>query len=359
MPVMRVLQGEEKMTMESTTSAEASVNAEVDLEASEVTSEVDDDSKADSDIDSDQSETYEQWLARQNKMPPKKTSGDDSKKAPKMEKAEPKIPESKENGKTEPKEQETGTKRQEPEAPAKIKLKDKEYTQDELIKEFDTLREGSSKLQELQQQAEQLVELLKTDPGRILGKIGANREAIEKWYYETHIAPEMLTPEQRQAKADSEELAQYRAQNQQLEQERAERQQQELKSKYQKEFTDRINEALDTAGLPKTDWTLQRAANYLKQGYQAGNKEISAADAVNQVKQDWIELQKSVVSKMSPEELANHLGEDTLSKLRARDVEQFKNKAFEPKNEAPKEPRQKKEKERKRIKSPYDILENL
>lgn len=355
------------MTIEATGSApveaaNGSINAGVDSSDLEVSSDVD----VDLDPTNDPNESFESWLKRQ-----------DSKEA--------KVPESEKNGKKESdksdkslkkddkpdneskkvlketkdaKDVESDEKNKEIPSP-KIKLGDKEYSEPELTKELTEGKQAFEQLKTIQSQAEQLVDMLRKDPGQILDKVGANKEAIERWYYETFLEPELLTPEQRQAKSDRSRVEAFeKAESERRAKEDAEKSE-NLKKQYQQEFTKQIAEGLKQGGLPETDWTRNQAARHLKQAL-VDKRPVQMPEIVAKVKQDWVELQKSIVAGLSAEQLAEHLGEDAITKLRAHDVAKLKQDKFESKKppvESDNKARPKKEK--RKLTSVYDILENL
>lgn len=272
----------------------------------------------------DPEEPFEDWLARKNapKEPPKvEQEPEDEKVAAPPAKEEPK---------------------ESPEV-EKFKLEAKQ---------------AKAEHAKLNKQAEQLVNLLKTDPGKILNKLGVNKEAIEEWYYKNHIEPDLLTPEQKQARVEKEELERYRANAaKQVERKEQERKEQ-LKERYKQEWSNRINAALDKSDLPKSDLVVSRIAYHMKIAFEQGNKHIQIDQVIPLVKKDIQALQAKSMAGMSPKDLKKLLGEETMAKLRAHDAEQYKQDKLENKKSLSK-PRTLEKKHNKRYKNVYDLLDDL
>lgn len=271
----------------------------------------------------------------------------------------------KQDGKTEPKEKEAAPAEEEAPPkeetkPAKIKVKDKEYSPEELEKTLLEADQARADYTKIHKQAEQLIDVLKTDPGKVLDQLEVNKDVIDQWYYKKYIEPDILTPEQRQAKADQEELARLRQKDQEETQRQETQRQEQLRKQYQQEWANRITSALDSAGLPKSELVVSRMAYHMKQALSSGKQNVQPTDVVDLVRQDLIELQKSTISSLPPDKLQEVLGEEALTKLRKHEADKYKQTKFENKNPPkPGKPRDTKKKSTKKYSSPYDLLDDL
>lgn len=301
-------------------------------------------------------ESFQAWLARQE--------GSKEPKAPKEK------PDTESVSSKEPKDEDKAAEAEEPaskEAPQepKVKVGDKEYTHKEISERLSAADQTSKQYETLQGQAKQLVEMLKNDPGAVLAKVGANREALENWYYKNYIEPDTLSPEQLETRNLKDRVSEYEAkeaaQAKQAEAAKAEKaaQQKEAdKERYRSEWSTKIQEALETSGLPKSDWTVTRMALYLKQALQQGRKDVQPSDVAKQVKADWAAAQKDLLANLTPAQLAAQLGDEALAKIRQHDVEKYKSTKFENKNPGQGKARTV-EKETKKYSSIYKMLEDL
>ena len=297
---------------------------------------------------------FEAWLsAKESKAEPKKEEGKKDEKPKDIK--EPKD----ENKPEEPKKELPSEGKEEPKpgTPASIKVGDKEFKVEDIeakFKEFDSL---SEELNTVRSQAQQLVDMLQKDPAQIFDHINLPKEVIEKWYYETHMIPSMMTPEQRQARADRTELDKLRK----VESERSAKEEQvkseNLRKKYHEEFSTKIKDALTKTGLPVNEWSISQTARHLSQELSNGNNQATPESVAMRVKQDWAALQSSILQGMNTEQLAAHLGKDVIVKLREHDIANLENKAFKPIEKAVSKPTEKKDKDKKpRFKNLYDGL---
>lgn len=177
----------------------------------------------------------------------------------------------------------------------------------------------------VQKQAEAFIENLVRDPFSVLehpqlaNRIPDLRDRVEKWLY-GKVQHDSMTPEQKQAMAEKRELEQYRTQR---ETEKAARERQRLdglKEQKRQELTQQFTEAMDTGGLPVTDWTVQRMANYMKQARAKGMSHIKPTDVVDLVRNDWLAAQRQMFGRLEGTKLIEILGKDTADKIRRADL---------------------------------------
>lgn len=303
---------------------------------------------------------YEAWLeAREAKTETKAPKTEKVESAPKV--AEPKSPvvEKKDEPKVEAAKEALKTEKVEekPVVPSKLKVGDKEYGETEIADLVKASETSAKAVEEVRAQAQQLINLLQTDPAQIFDHIQMPREAIEKWYYEHYMEPSLLTPEQRQAKADRAQLERFKkAEAERVAKEEA-AQAEALRKRYHEEFTASIQNALTETGLPVTEWSISQTARYLSKEFAAGNKAATPTSVAAKVKADWIELQNSVLKGMTPEQLAASLGNEAVAKLRQHDVSKLNNDAFKPAPKTESKPAAKKDsKDKPRFKNLYDGL---
>lgn len=151
------------------------------------------------------------------------------------------------------------------------------------------------------------------------------REQMERWYTETYIEPETLTPEQRKLKEYESQLKKYQEQEAQKLAEQQKQQEEELTSKQREYLTGQIVTALEKSGLPKTKFIASRMAFYMRenllQGWEAPMDVI-----VQQVKQERQALMSGEVGGLEGEALIQYLGEDIVDKIRKHDLMQLRSR---------------------------------
>jgi hypothetical protein len=240
---------------------------------------------------------------------------------------------------------------QKPEAPAKKKLKvngkEMEFTDEEIMKRASLYEASEQKFQhasKVQKQAESFIRALQEDPESVLSHPALNvnlQEFAEKIIWK-HLQKEMTTPEEQARLAEREELEKYRNVDRQRKEQEEATQREQLKEKYRQDWSKKFTQALDQGGLPKTDWTVQRMAQYMQQAISNGHKHIQPEDVVDMVKDDWVSAQKQMFSNLDPDKLVAMIGEENAAKIRKHDLARFgkeSNKVQnqqEPEQESPK-----------------------
>ena len=210
------------------------------------------------------------------------------------------------------------------------------------------------------EQVETFVTILKTEPGRIFDKLledPAVSEVFESYLMKRYVEPakfKTLPPEEKVAHYEKLE-ADRRAEEEADKRAEAETKAQADAEANRKAWTDKFNESLAKAGLPQNEWTLARMAGYMKQSFAKGLK-VTPDDVIDNVRSDLVEAHKATLQNLDPEQLAAALGEETLGKLRARDVEKLKQGKFENKNPG-KGKVEKPEKTKKKLTSIYELLD--
>jgi len=212
----------------------------------------------------------------------------------------------------------------------------------------------------VRQQAENFVKMLKENPLEVLKhpSLGLNfRELAENFLYE-QIQAEAIPPEEKQARAEREELERYRKQEQEAKQQHQSKQQEELKEQYRQDYQQKFIEALDSADLPKSDWTITRMATYMREAISKGLTNVTPKDVAHLVKQDWANAQRELYSSLDGEKLVKILGDDVAEKIRLYDVAKFKQGQAQP-QQPTKSTRSEKSSSKKRFRSIDDMIEDL
>lgn len=258
----------------------------------------------------------------------------------------------------------------EPEAPkvekhkVKVNGEEKEVSTEDLIREYQKGVAGAKKLQDASEQikkAESIVGALKEKPELLLKEM--SREQIEEYYYKTVIEPTLLSPEEnalraREAKLaqDEAELAEFRTAKQRAEEEAQEREIEAKTAERKTQLQSSISSSLSSSGIPESQWTVVRTIDYMKDAIAKGYKDITPADVMKFVKEDFMEVRKAELSAMTPAQLAELIGEEKAAAFRKHGIDEAKAKKFQ--NNAKPGAVKQVEKPKKTVSSIYDLLED-
>lgn len=170
-----------------------------------------------------------------------------------------------------------------------------------------------------------IVKAFENDPASILKRLGPKgREAAEAFLLE-QIQDEMMTPEQKRALKDQQELEGYRTEKQKREDASKKAEETAAEDKYRMTFENTILEALKKANLPKTPQLVADMARFLKKNLQMG-LELDADDLVKEVKNDKINTLKALAHEATPEQLLEIFGPEIANKIRKHDLKSLQEK---------------------------------
>lgn len=197
-----------------------------------------------------------------------------------------------------------------------------------------------SELARLQQETAAFLDVLKKNPEQVLfnPRIGLTpkdvlsrvltsdavsdetKEIVGKWYYENVVKRAKLTPEQQEALDNKAKLAKLE-ENQRLSQKQAE--EKENQGRIERALAQvkaQIAEAMKESGLPSGDSPLaiqvaKRVADIMRLSY-INKKPVTPKEAIEKVRGEFRELQKSWYDALDPEKLVEELGKDNAEKVR-------------------------------------------
>lgn len=218
----------------------------------------------------------------------------------------------------------------------KVDKQEIELDEPELIRRAQMSTAAEKRFQEgatARKQAEQLWEMLKTDFTKVIDdpRLGldpkAKREALERYYKQNYIDPEIMTPEQRRIA----ELENERKTWQQKEQERLQKEEQEKSQQieryhaeqYQKMFID----ALSKGGLPNEGPAgaacVRRMADLMAKNVAMG-LDLTPDHLAQLVREDYVGEHKSLYSNLEGDALLSLMGEEVVNKIRKADLARLK-----------------------------------
>ena len=210
----------------------------------------------------------------------------------------------------------------------KVDGEEREVDEKELISNYQLRKASDKKFTEANQarkQAEEFVRLLKTDPAKVLShpSIGADVKKFAEDYLLKELQTEMMTPEQKEIAEYKHKLALYEEQEKKTKADSEQKAKEEVNLKYAEDYNKQITGALETSGLPKTEFTVQRMIYYMHNALSKGY-ELEAKDVTDLVKRDYIEDTKALYSGLDADALINIIGPEVAKKLRKYDLDKIK-----------------------------------
>jgi hypothetical protein len=175
-------------------------------------------------------------------------------------------------------------------------------------------------------QLESFVGQLQSDPMSVLldERLGINFPKLAEDYIIEQLQLEQMPEAERRARQLQKENEQLRKfQEQQLaEQQRAIYEQQT--EAYTDHFAKDISSAIQSAGLPLTEFTMASASKYMRQMYQELGEVPPAKDVMGRVRQELASLAQTIGKTLPPEQLAEIFGEDGVKKIRQHEISKIK-----------------------------------
>jgi hypothetical protein len=221
----------------------------------------------------------------------------------------------------------------------KVKLGDheSEVSYEELVNGFQMAKSSQSKYKEaseIRNQALELIELLKTDPKAALSHqaVGVDVIKFAQDILAHKLEEDVLTPEQKELRdlrmlRDSTK-AKEDEQKKQLEQQQAD----ELRKKYEQDYTIQFQTALTKSGLPATKQTLGRMAYYMAEVIKEGHLNVTADDVTPWVREDYLNDIKALFGASDESTLLQLLGDDITNKVVKGHVNKVKKPGTTPKS---------------------------
>lgn len=187
------------------------------------------------------------------------------------------------------------------------------------------LQEGKAR----SKQAEMFLSMLKDETKvlDVLKAVGYDDQRLRKLsenYLVEKIKFETLDPLEQRAILAEQRVKNFEDLEKKQKQEAQKRYDEEAKRKFSEKYTQEFTEALGSTKVPATKETVAMMAKYISIAAK-GKIEMTPLEAAKLVKEDLVERQRALLMEAQPETLAELLGDDTLSKIRAHDVERLKN----------------------------------
>ena len=176
---------------------------------------------------------------------------------------------------------------------------------------------------ELKRNTEALIQQLKTDPFSILGhkSLGLDVDRLLYDKMNEKMEYEEMDEYERENLDLRKKVERYEAQEKKTQEERDRAQSMDRQTQY----ANNITAALQEAGIAATPDTIRVAAGHLyTSAEKTGSPTITWREMVEKTKMSLKEEAQKVYGGFSPEQLAEYLGEDVVSKIRKHSVQKVK-----------------------------------
>lgn len=208
----------------------------------------------------------------------------------------------------------------------RVKVDDAEMEVDEaeLIKGYSRAKAAHRRFEEassMRKEVEGFLTALKQNPIAVLQdpSLGLDFRKIAEDYLYDQIKREEMSPEQRKIQEYERKLAEMQAERERFERESTEQKITEEQHAYAQKIEAEFTEALESSGLPKTTETVRRMA-YLKRRALDAGYDMPATDLVVEVRESYLEEQRSVLGGLEGDALLSAIDEDILYKIRAAEL---------------------------------------
>ncbi len=192
-----------------------------------------------------------------------------------------------------------------------------EVDESELLRGYSHNKAAEKKMQEAansRKEAETVLRMFKEDPKQAFKILGADARAFAEMIINDELTEAMLSPEQRELRDYKRDLEKYQNSEKQAREEYEKEQYDAGMAQYTEQIQSQIITSLGSAGLPNTDRTIGRMAHYMQAAIAAGYENVTPADVIEHVKNDYIADFKSFMGGMTEDQIEMFLGADVMRK---------------------------------------------
>lgn len=157
-------------------------------------------------------------------------------------------------------------------------------------------------------QAEQLVEMLRTNPIAILKHpdLGIDIKALAQTVLNEELEDMAKTPEQKKLEEMERKLKEYEEQKAKLENEKREAEKARIDAEAMQSLDDQISAALAKTSLPRSDYTIKRIADMMIDAVQAGYLDVTVEQIMPLV-EDKVTREIQQLFEIAPDEVFEKL----------------------------------------------------
>lgn len=210
----------------------------------------------------------------------------------------------------------------------KVDGKEETVTTEELIRRAQKGTKAEKSIQEsveLKKNVAALVDLLKTDPRKVLSDPALGLDLVEfaKGIIQEQIEEEVKSPAEREREKLAKELQELREKQKSDEENRKKSEYETMVREAEAKLEADVQEAIDSSGLRKSPALLKRMADVMLAGFEHG-KEISPKQAIQIAKKELTSDLREMLGSGSDEFMEEFLGEDMIKRVRKRAISKVK-----------------------------------
>jgi primosomal protein N' len=199
----------------------------------------------------------------------------------------------------------------------KVDGNDREVSEEELLRGYShgtAAQERMRQANETRQMAEEVLKVFKENPKEAFKRLGVDAKAFAEAVLSEHMEDSMLTDDQREMRR----LKNWEKDMKSKEDASKAEQQAAAEAKFREEVSQQLQDSivatLNTSGLPRNEYTVGRMAYYMDAAISAGFTNITPADIIGHVKQEYQSDVKNLLSSVPESELLSFLGDDFTKK---------------------------------------------
>lgn len=197
-----------------------------------------------------------------------------------------------------------------------------EIPYEELVKGYQARQVSAKRFEEaarIQKNAQRFIQLLRGNTAAVLAQLQIDPVEFAKSIIKKQIEFEGMNEDQKKAYELEQQYRQEKERREALERQQQEAEEAEARQYFQGEYTRKIVEGLESAGLPRTEWCVKQMAMYFAHGLRKGIR-LDPARVANVVKEDLQRHMKQLYGATSEKDLLSVVGEDFASKIRKADL---------------------------------------
>lgn len=176
----------------------------------------------------------------------------------------------------------------------------------------------------MEKQMRQYAQMIQANPIEALRAAGHDPDKLTEEYMKRRVEELSKSPEQLKLEQLQRDLESERNARQQMENEKLTAEQQRVESEYSRQLDDEITTGLSSSELPKSPYVVKRIAEYLMQGINSGNEDITVADVLPIVEKNIKEEIRQMFEAMPEDVIERTLGTNVSKKLRNNRVKKAK-----------------------------------
>lgn len=180
-------------------------------------------------------------------------------------------------------------------------------------------------------QAEQLVEMLRTNPLQILKhpELGLDIKELATRILNEEIEEQMKSPEQKRLEELEKRLAEKEAREKELEQKHRDAEMQRIQAEAYKQLDDEITDALGKSDLPKSPYVIKRIADAMIEATELGYTDVRVQDIMPYVESQVLQEIQQMFEAKPAEVMEKIVGKKNLDSYRKTKISKVKAKPAE------------------------------